>query len=267
MVLAQVDLDVPALIRQLFSQEGAFVFAVLVLVIGTILAYLVWRGTKRFLIRQGVDEAVEGTLFERTVRNIGLSTVGILALLAAIAIYIVSILLALNVGQLVDTETFLLKFTNLLPRLFIAVLAIILGLVLGDKAKLEMSERLKSVKLPEVTVIPEMLKYSIFYIAILVALGQLGVATSALLILLAVYCFGLVFLTGLALKDLLAAAAAGIYLLLSQPYSIGDEVKIDDTRGIVQEIDMFVTHVESDEEEYIIPNQRVFKSGIVRIRG
>ena len=30
---------------------------------------------------------------------------------------------------------------------------------------------------------------------------------------------------------------------------------------------MFVTHVESDGEEYIIPNKRVFNTGIVRIRG
>jgi len=88
----------------------------------------------------------------------------------------------------------------------------------------------------------------------------------ALLVLLAAYAFGLVFLTGLALKDLLAASAAGLYLLLTEPYSIGDEVIIDDQRGIVQEVTVFVTRVESDGQERIIPNQQVMRSGIVRIR-
>jgi small-conductance mechanosensitive channel len=264
--MSPLQLDIPGLIRTLFSERGVVAVAVGILLCGALGGYLAWRGTRRLLVQQGVDEAVEGTLFERSVQNVGFSTVGLLAMLAAAAVYIVSILLALNVTQLVDSQFFWTRFTDLLPRLFIAALAVILGLVLGDKAKLEISDRLKSVKLPEVSIIPEIVKYSIFFIAGLIALGQLGVATTALLILLAVYTFGLVFLAGMALQDLLTAAAAGTYLLLSQPYSIGDEVKIDDTRGIVQEIDMFVTRVESDGEEYIIPNHRVFKSGIVRIR-
>ncbi|MCU4716900.1 mechanosensitive ion channel domain-containing protein [Halapricum hydrolyticum] len=264
MVLEQFDL--PTLIRSLFSERGAVAVAVLVLVIGAIAGYLVWRGTKRFLCRQGIDDAVEGTLFEHTANNVGLSTVGILSQLAALAVYLLSVIVALNIARLVDTEFFWIRFTTLLPRLFVAALAVILGLVVGDKAKLVVSDRLKSVKLPEVSIIPEIVKYSIFYIAALIALGQLGVTTAALLVLLAVYTFGLVFLGGLAFKDLLAAGAAGIYLLLSQPYGIGDEVEIDGTRGIVQEINVFVTHVESDDVEHIIPNQRVLKRGIVRIR-
>ncbi|MEF8975282.1 MAG: mechanosensitive ion channel domain-containing protein [Halapricum sp.] len=261
------QIEFPRLIRGLFSEQGAVAIAVLTLFVGAVAGYLVWRGTRNLLIREGFDDAVEGTLFERTVNNVGLSTVGILAQLAALAVYLLSVLIALNVARLVDTSFFWIRFTTLLPRLFVAALAVILGLVVGDKAKLVVSERLKSIKLPEVSIIPELVKYSVFYIAALLALGQLGIATNALLILLAVYAFGLVFLSGLAFKDLLAAGAAGVYLLLSQPYGIGDEVKIDGTRGIVQEINVFVTHIESEDEEYIIPNQRVFKRGIVRIRG
>ncbi|MFW6017638.1 MAG: mechanosensitive ion channel domain-containing protein [Halapricum sp.] len=264
MVLDQFDL--PTVIRSLFSDRGAVAVAVLVLFIGAIAGYLVWRGTKNFLCRRGIDDAVEGTLFERTANNIGLSTVGILSQLVALAVYLSSVIVALNVARLVDTEFFWIRFTMLLPRVFVAALAVILGLVIGDKAKLVVSDRLKSIKLPEVSVIPELVKYSVFYVAALIALGQLGVTTAALLVLLAVYAFGLVFLGGLAFKDLLAAGAAGIYLLLSQPYGIGDEVEIDGTRGIVQEINVFVTHVESDEVEHIVPNQQVFKRGVVRIR-
>jgi len=214
----------------------------------------------------GVPETVEGTPFERTARSLGTSTVGIISNLAALFIYLIAITVALNIAQLVDPEAYWTRFTAFLPNLFIAVFAIIIGIIAGDKAKLVVSERLRSVKLPEATVLPEMVKYSIFYLAILIALSQLGVDTLALLILLAAYAFGIVFIAGLALKDLLAASAAGLYLLLSEPYSIGDEVVIGDQRGIVQEVDMFVTRVESEEREHIIPNQRVMRDGIVRVR-
>jgi len=84
--------------------------------------------------------------------------------------------------------------------------------------------------------------------------------------MLAAYVFGLVFLGGLAFRDLLAAGAAGMYVLLHQPYTIGDEVRIGDRRGIVQETDMFVTRIENDGEEFVIPNQVVLHEGVVRVR-
>jgi small-conductance mechanosensitive channel len=65
---------------------------------------------------------------------------------------------------------------------------------------------------------------------------------------------------------MLASGAAGMYLLLNQPYSIGDQVEVGGQRGIVQEVDVFVTHVESEGEEYIVPNRKVFENGIVRVR-
>jgi len=256
----------PDVIRKLFSPEGTVILSLFVLGLGLIAGFVVWRAARQFMTELGVPETVEGTPFERTARSLGTSTVGIVSNLAALFVYIVSITVALNIARLISPEAYWTRFTSFLPDLFIAAFAIIIGLIAGDKAKLVVSERLRSVKLPEATLLPELVKYSIFYLAVLIALGQLGVATMALLVLLAAYAFGLVFLTGLALKDLLAASAAGLYLLLTEPYSIGDEVIIDDQRGIVQEVTVFVTRVENDGQERIIPNQQVMRSGIVRIR-
>ena len=261
-----VQIDWPSLVREIFSQETAFTVSVAILVLGVGIAFFVWRWTHATLRRAGIPDIVEGTPFERSARSLGTSTVGIIAQLVALFVYVGMVILALQIAQLLDVQSFWDHLTGYLPRLFIAAFAIIAGLIGGDKAKLVVSDRLRSIKLPEAEVIPELVKYSVFYIAALVALAQIGVATSALLILLGAYAFGLVLLSGIAFKDLLTAGAAGIYLLLSQPYSIGDEVKIGEFRGIVQEVDVFVTHVESDAEEYIIPNQTVFREGVVRVR-
>lgn len=258
--------DVSELIRSLFSEEAAFTVAIIILVAGAIITYLVWRYIHSLFDEAGLNDAVEGTAFERSVARFGTSTGGIIATLVAIFTYSLTIIVAFNVARLLDFDVFWAQVTRNLPRLFIAVLAIIVGLIAGDKAKLVINERLRSVKLPEATILGDLAKYSIFYIAALIALAQVGVATTALLVLLAAYVFGLVFLAGIAFKDFLSAGAAGVYLLLTEPYTIGDEVRIGDDHGIVQEIDMFVTHIETDEQEHVIPNQLVFQRGIVRIR-
>lgn len=250
------------------SQLGDFryVFAVVVLLVGGIAGYLVGVANKRLLQAAGVPEAVEGTPFERTARSLGTSTVSLVARLSSWFIYGVTILISLHVARLLDTRSFWIRVTNFVPDLFIAVLVFIVGFVVADKAELIVGERLRSIKLPEVGIIPRVVKYSIVFVAALMALGQIGVMTNALLILLGAYALALIVFGVVAFKDLLASATAGIYLLLNQPYGIGDEIAVDQQRGIVQEVDVFVTHVENDGEEYIIPNKAVFEAGIVRVR-
>jgi small-conductance mechanosensitive channel len=260
------QIDWPTLVRSLFSQETAFTLSIAILILGVVASYSVWRATHRVLDQAGINDVVEGTPFERTARSFNTSTVGIIATLGAIFAYVAAIILALSIARMGNPDLFWSQLTAYFPRLFVAALAVVTGLVVGDKAKLLVSERLRSIKLPEVDIIPELVKYSVFYIAALIALGQIGVATSALLILLAVYAFAIVFLGGLAFKDLLASGAAGIYLLLSEPYSIGDQVRIDEHTGVVQEVDMFKTRIENEGREYIVPNRLVLRSSIVRIR-
>ena len=268
MVALQVDSFVERLLRQIAGLDLTVVFSALVLIAGLVVGVAVARWLGRLFVRFGVPSAVEGTPFERTARSFGTSTVALLSGLVGLFVFLLTVVLALRllgVG-VVASDLFVARLADFFPNLFVAAILVIVGLLVGDKAHVMVSEQLSSVKLPEVTIIPALVKYSIFYIAGLLALAQLGVATAALLVLLAAYTFGLFFVGGLATKDMLTSAAAGIYLLLTQPYTIGDEVRIDDHRGIVQEMDVFVTRIESDEEEYLIPNRLVFRRGIVRVR-
>ncbi|HET7324208.1 MAG TPA: mechanosensitive ion channel domain-containing protein [Halococcus sp.] len=258
--------DVGTLLRDVVTGRLSLVLVIVVLVIGALVAYLVVRVSRRLLVAAGMEAAVEGTPSERAADRLGTSTVALLSSLFGLFVFLVFILLALTVAAVLDASVYLVQFITFLPQLFVAALVVILGLVVADRAGLLVSERLRSVKLPEVGIIPTLVKYSIIYVAVLIALGQVGVANTALLILLGAYVFGVVFLGGLACKDLLAASAAGFFLLFTEPFAIGDEVRVDGKSGIVQEIDVFTTHIEDDGEEFIIPNQRVFRSGVVRIR-
>jgi len=233
--------------------------------LGAVLAWLVAKVNARLLHRAQLSKAIEGTAFERTAHSVGTSTVAILAQLSGWFILLLGAIVALSVAKPAYAERFWSQATGFLPALFVAALIVIVGVVVGDKLELLLSEGLRSVKLPQVGIVPTAVKYSIFYVALVLALEQLGVATFALLVLLALYALALVVFGVVAGKELLTSAAAGIYLFLNEPYGIGDTVKIGDQRGVVQEIDTFVTHIESAGEEYVVPNNRVFSGGVVII--
>ena len=240
--------------------------ALLVLALGLVAAYVVGVINRRLLTRAGVPEVIEGTAFERTAREFDTSTVHILAQLSSYFIVAVTIIVALTVADVNYLEQFWSGVAAFLPRVFVAVIVLIVGVVVGDKAELLVTERLRGIKLPELGVFPPLVKYSVVYVAALVALGQVGVQTLALVVLLAAFALAIVLFAALATKDLVASAAAGVFLLLRQPYGIGDEVRVAGERGIVQEVDLFVTRIEADGEEHVLPNHSVFRDGIVLIR-
>jgi small-conductance mechanosensitive channel len=249
----------------LWSVPDRLWLALGVFLLAVVLGLLVVRVNAGLLRRAGLPETIEGTAFERTVRGIGTSTVAILSQLSGWFIVILGVIVAIAVAEPSYAEQFWSQTTGFLPSLFVAVLILIVGIVVGDKVELLFSERLRSVKLPQIGIVPTVAKYSVFYVAFVLAMDQIGVATFALVVLLALYALALVVFGAVAGKQMLSSAAAGLYLFLNEPYGIGDTVKIGAQRGVVQEIDVFVTHIEADGEEYVVPNDRVFEGGIVII--
>lgn len=253
-------------LHRLFTDRLELFIGLVLFLFALVAGILARRYVNRFLHGMDVPDAVEGTPFERTAQRLGTSTVGLLANLCGLFVLVVGALVALRLTNTLPQDLLTVQITGFFRQLFIAVIVLIVGIIAGDKMSLYVNERLKGVKVPEVGLLATLAKYSIFYIAALVALSQLGVATLPLVVLLAAYAFGIVFLGGLATKDLLTATAAGLYLLLTEPYAIGDEIEVDGHRGIVQEVNTLVTRVETDGEEHVIPNDRVFRGGVVIIR-
>ncbi|MFC6953711.1 mechanosensitive ion channel domain-containing protein [Halorubellus litoreus] len=245
--------------------SNRFVLASVVVVIGFLVGFLIGKLSRRALNAADVDDAVEGTSFERTAQSLGTSTVDIISRLSSWFVYGFAILVAVYVAGL-NAALFWAVIVEMVPQLFVAVLVLVVGFVVADKAELVVSERLRGVKLPEVAFIPRVVKYSVLYVAALISLSQLGVATEALIVLLFVYFFGIVVFGVVALWDFLRSGAAGVYLLLEQPYSIGDRVRIGESEGVVQEVDLFVTRVEDDDMEYVVPNRKVLREGVARER-
>ncbi|MFB6094819.1 MAG: mechanosensitive ion channel domain-containing protein, partial [Halanaeroarchaeum sp.] len=207
-----------------------------------------------------------GTTVERTARKFNTSTVAVVARLTSWVVYLVAVLVALEVAGYIGSVLLVLSAGNLLPNVLVAVIVLVVGLLLADKIEVRVSEALRSVKVPEIGLIPTVVRYTVVFVAILVALAQIGISVTALVVLFGAYVFAAVIFAAVAFRHLLGSAAVGLYLLLDQPYGIGDRIAVGDREGVVQEVDVFVTRIEADGREYIVPNHIVFRDGAVRIR-
>lgn len=253
-------------VGNVLNELSTSVIPVVVLITGLLVGIIAGRLSRRLLTAAGIPGAVEGTTFERTVNRLGTSTAGLLSGFITLFVIALTVGLALSIEGVLDTRFYLQQLPTYLLRVFVAALVLIIGLIIGDKTEVEIRERFQDVKLSEMSLLPRLAKHSIIFVASLIALAQLKVETGPLLVLFGGYVFAVVVFSGLAFKDLLAAGAAGMYLILSQPYSIGDTIDVDGNRGIVQEVGVFVTHIENDDEEFILPNHLVLRSGVIRIR-
>jgi len=108
------------------------------------------------------------------------------------------------------------------------------------------------------------LKNIIYYVllafVVIAALNKLGIETTSFVAIIGAA--GLA--VGLALQGSLANFAAGVMLILFQPFKVGDEVEAGGASGIVKEIQIFSTIMEAkDNKTIIVPNAKITSDKIV----
>ncbi len=103
-------------------------------------------------------------------------------------------------------------------------------------------------------------QYAVLAVAVIAALGKVGVETTSFVALLA--SAGLAI--GLALQGSLSHFAAGVMTLLFRPYTIGDRITTAGHTGGVTDIGLFATTLTTpDNDTIIIPNGEVSSGSIV----
>ncbi|MFA6188422.1 MAG: mechanosensitive ion channel family protein [Sulfuricurvum sp.] len=95
---------------------------------------------------------------------------------------------------------------------------------------------------------------------IVVAIGKLGISVAPF-----IAAIGAIFLTaGLAIQGSVANFAAGISLVISRPFKIGDTILINNIYGEVEEIKLAYTTLRTEDEELItVPNKNMIGEVIV----
>jgi small conductance mechanosensitive channel len=102
-------------------------------------------------------------------------------------------------------------------------------------------------------------KWSILIFATVSALGVFGVQAASFAAVIAAV--GLA--VGLAFQGTLSNFASGVLLLVFRPFGVGDTVKVGGQTGVVDEIDLFTTTLDTpDRRRIILPNSVVASATI-----
>jgi small-conductance mechanosensitive channel len=237
--------------------------ALLIVVGGLVIGYTARKLLKRMCGSFGVDDFVEGTTFERVAESLGTSTVGIIATTVEWAVYLTALVMAFDVlGFDLFDQTVLTRLTNYVPNVVVAFFILVFGAILGDKAAVLVSERLEGIKISDVGIVPTLVRYSVVFVALLMALSQLGVSTMALHILLSAYLLAVIAVGIVSLRAVLPSVVSGLYIISTHQYGIGDNIRIGEVEGVVQEVDLLTTRVDDGEREHVVPNSEVFEEGV-----
>jgi small conductance mechanosensitive channel len=105
-----------------------------------------------------------------------------------------------------------------------------------------------------------MVRYVVIVVGLIAVLQQLGVQTTSILAVLGAASLAI----GLALQGALSNVAAGVMILLFRPYRIGDLVEIGTRKGIVRNLDLFLTELATpDNLRVVVPNSKAFGDVII----
>jgi small-conductance mechanosensitive channel len=145
---------------------------------------------------------------------------------------------------------------NMFTFFFIILIAFALGKVIRLNIRRAFKDKVQKTTLIN---LEKVMYYGIIIIGFLVALPQIGVSLSGLLVAGGI--LGIVI--GFASQTVVSNLISGLFLLIERPIEIGEGVNIGDTSGIVKDIKVLSTTIRSYDGIYIrIPNDKVFNSTI-----
>lgn len=215
--------------------------ALLILLIGYILAKVLSRLVKRLLVTLGAD-----TLAEKLNRieligksNITLRPSTFFSQLVYYIIFIIFLIAAVEALGMTAISAMLSDFITYLPKAFAALLVLVFGIYLADLVKRAVLTATRSLGISAAPLIANAVFYFALINIVLIALRQAEMQTDFMEANLTVILAGVVAAFaigyGLASRDLVANLLSAFYN--RDKLKIGDEIAIDNVRGTIIELD------------------------------
>ena len=159
-----------------------------------------------------------------------------------------------NIQQIYSTLTeFLVNYSF---HIIGALLIIIIGFFIAKKVSkiiVALCEK-KNIDITLRTYIGHIVYLVILVCFLIIAMGKIGISITPFVAAIGAISLG----AGLALQGLLSNYGAGISIIISRPFKVGDTITINDAAGEVKEIKLSCTIVKTEDgEEILIPNRHI----------
>ncbi len=235
------------------------VAAGVILIIGYIIGRLAQKGIDLILKKTGMRRYLE-RVEEREGRDIGISISTLIGVITKWIIYIVAIMSAINVLGITGLNQVIAQLVTYLPNIVFAMIIIVLGIIIGDKAAGIVRCTCEELKIPKYWIMGNLTRYIIYAIVIIIALSQIKIRTDVLIIGITIVLMALGITLIIALKEIAPNMAAGFHLIHDTPFKIGDMIEIDGNEGVVDNIGLVSTTIKTKGEKIIIPNSKFLKN-------
>lgn len=165
--------------------------------------------------------------------------------------------IGLEITELQKITSMAVEFlVNYSFQAFGAIIILIIGIFLARKLSYLVVELLtkRDVDITLRTYIGHIINLLILFCFIVIALGKFGVTIAPFVAALG----ALTVVAGLALQGLVANYAAGISIIATRPFKVGDTITVINVSGVVKEIKLSMTLVETEDlEQIMIPNKHI----------
>ncbi len=152
---------------------------------------------------------------------------------------------------------------DVLTRALVVVVTVVVGLFLVRLLAAFTQRSIMKKATPQNRMIArKAVTYTGFVIIVMAVLGELGVKLTALL-----GAAGIVGIAvGFASQTSVSNIISGLFLISEKPFAVGDAIKIGDTSGIIQSIDLLSIKIRTFDNLFIrIPNQMILNSEVTNI--
>ncbi len=155
---------------------------------------------------------------------------------------------------------------NAIPTVLFAILVLIIGLLLTKFCLWLISKGLEKSKV-DLTVtkfVKQCAKIVLYVLVLIVVLSMLGIPTTSVITVIGTAGVAI----GLALQDSLANVAGGFILMVTKPFKIGDYIIINGVEGVVAQISILHTRLDSATNQAIfIPNSQAVNATVTNNSG
>jgi small conductance mechanosensitive channel len=144
------------------------------------------------------------------------------------------------------------------PALLGAILILVAGIFVarwvGKLAMHWLSRKELQLEPPVRMLIVRLLRLLVFVFALVIAAGTAGVDVTALVASIGVAGLGV----GLAMQGVLSNVVAGLTIIFTKPFRVGEYIELLGTHGLVSTIELFSTTLQHpDRSRVVIPNRKI----------
>ena len=155
---------------------------------------------------------------------------------------------------------------NAIPTILFAVLVLVLGIFVTKLVLWVLSKGLDKTRL-DLTVtkfVSQVVKIVLYILLLTIILSILGIPSTSIITVIGTAGVAI----GLALQDSLSNVAGGFLLMVNKPFKIGDYIIVNGTEGVVSQISILYTRLDSVSNQAIfIPNGQAVNATITNNSG